>query len=99
ELPGPLLRASPVRLPRFVSVLRRLWPGWAAQAAGQQVAGGGGLVLVGKESAAPGVGEEALVALRGPAALADEELVHLGGVGGPDVVGGLAGVQAQRGGA
>ena len=39
----------------------------------------------------PAVGEEVLVALRGPAALADQELVHLGGVGGPDDVCGLAG--------
>ena len=49
-------------------------------------------VLLGQEQAVPGVGEEVLVALRGPAALADQELVHLGGVGGPDDVGGLVGV-------
>ena len=54
-------------------------------------------VLAGEEQAAPGVGEEALVALRAPAALADQQLVELGGVGGPDDVGGLAGVQAQWG--
>jgi hypothetical protein len=34
--------------------------------------------------------------LRAPAALADQELVELGGVGDPDDVGGLVGVQAQR---
>ena len=55
------------------------------------------LVLAGEEQAAPGVGQEALVTLRGPAALPDQQLVHLGGVGGPDDVGGLAGVEAQRG--
>lgn len=59
----------------------------------QQIAGGGVRpVLVSEEQAVPGVGEEVLVALRGPAALADQELVHLGGVGGPDDVGGLVGV-------
>src|SRR6516225_4109306 len=54
------------------------------------------LVLAGEEQAPPGVGEEALVLLRGPAALADQQLVGFGGVGGPDDVGGLAGVKAQR---
>ena len=48
--------------------------------------------LVGEEEALPGVGEELFVALRGPAALADEEMVELGGVGGPDDVGGLVGI-------
>src|SRR5580658_16148 len=54
------------------------------------------LGLVGEEQTVPGVGEEALVALRGPAALADQQLIELGGVRGPDDVGGLVGVQAQR---
>src|SRR5580692_7272603 len=54
-------------------------------------------VLVGEKQTSPGVGEEALVPLRGPAALADQELVELGGVGSPDDVGGLVRVQAQRG--
>jgi hypothetical protein len=53
--------------------------------------------LLGQEQAAPGAGEEALVTLRAPAALADQELVYLGGVGGPHDVSGLVGVQAQRG--
>ena len=36
----------------------------------------------------PGVGQEVLVALRAPAALADQQLVELGGVGGPGRPGG-----------
>jgi hypothetical protein len=52
--------------------------------------------LIGEKQALPGVGEKALVTLRGPAALADQQLVELGGVGGPDDIGGLVGVQAQR---
>ena len=48
---------------------------------------------VGQEQAPPGIGEEVLVAPRAPAALADQQLVHLGGVAGPHDVGGLARVQ------
>src|SRR5579859_4590450 len=43
-------------------------------------------VLVCEEQAVPGVGEEVLIASRGPPALADQQLVGLGGVGGPDDV-------------
>ena len=46
--------------------------------------------LPGQEQALPGVGEEALVSVRRPAALADEQLMQLGGVGRPHDVGGLA---------
>src|SRR6266702_1605205 len=53
--------------------------------------------LPGEEQALPAVGEELLVALRGPAALADEQLVQLGGVCGPHDVGGCAGVHSQGG--
>src|ERR1022692_2672503 len=58
---------------------------------------GGMPVLLGEEQAAPGVGEEALVTLRAPATLAGQQLIQLDGVGGPHDVGGLLGVQAQRG--
>src|SRR5580693_6867393 len=64
---------------------------------GRALAAGGCPVLAGEEQAVPGVGEEAFVALRAPAPLADQQLVELGGVGGPDDVGGVAEVQAQRG--
>src|SRR5580700_9261633 len=53
--------------------------------------------LSGEEQAAPGVGEELLVTFRAPAPLAHEELVELGGVGGPDDVGGVARITAQGG--
>ena len=99
---SPGLMRSPGTWPFAAAVLWQLgalrrgldWIGTGSQ--DRQAAGGVRLILVGEEQAVPGVGEEALVALRGPAALAHEELVHLGGVGGPDDVGGLAGVQAQR---
>jgi hypothetical protein len=55
------------------------WPGW----------------LTGEEQAAPGVGEEVLVAFGAPAPLAYQELVELGGVGRPDDVGGVGRVDAQ----
>ena len=57
-----------------------------------QRGGEAGRMLVGEEHAAPGVGEEPLVALRSPATLADQQLVELSGVGGPDDVSGLVGV-------
>src|ERR1700730_114143 len=53
--------------------------------------------LPGQEQAAPGVGEEVLVAFGAPAALAGQQLVELGGVRGPHDVGGFVEIHAQRG--
>jgi hypothetical protein len=84
----------------YAAELRRRWGGlWSYRYIGRSEAAMDWgatdatvtLCLPRDKKAAPGVGEEVLVALQAPAALADQQLVHLGGIGGPHNVGGLVG--------